>query len=120
MIRTARLTRTAVNTRPRLHLERSISLVCPAGEVVPLKISLEQKDVRDADTHRARRTVIAPTAEILAEFCADLRDLFLFRIGATDLRSKTQGRGQYSMEPSHFAEVPKSIQEAIIKERAKN
>ena len=39
---------------------------------------------------------------------------------ATDLRSKTQGRGQYSMEPSHFAEVPKSIQEAIIKERAKN
>ncbi len=39
---------------------------------------------------------------------------------ATDLRSKTQGRGQYSMEPCHFAEVPKSIQEAIIKERAKN
>ncbi len=39
---------------------------------------------------------------------------------ATDLRSKTQGRGQYSMEPGHFAEVPKSIQEAIIKERAKN
>ena len=39
---------------------------------------------------------------------------------ATDLRSKTQGRGQYSMEPSHFAEVPKSIQETIIKERGKN
>ncbi len=39
---------------------------------------------------------------------------------ATDLRSKTQGRGQYSMEPGHFAEVPKSIQETIIKERAKN
>ncbi len=39
---------------------------------------------------------------------------------ATDLRSKTQGRGQYSMAPSHFAEVPKSIQETIIKERAKN
>ncbi len=39
---------------------------------------------------------------------------------ATDLRSKTQGRGQYSMEHSHFAEVPKSIQETIIKERAKN
>ena len=38
---------------------------------------------------------------------------------ATDLRSKTQGRGQYSMEPSHFAEVPKSIQETIIKERGK-
>ena len=39
---------------------------------------------------------------------------------ATDLRSKTQGRGLYTMEPSHFAEVPKSIQETIIKERSKN
>ena len=38
---------------------------------------------------------------------------------ATDLRSKTQGRGIYSMEPSHFAEVPKSIQEEIIKSRGK-
>jgi len=33
---------------------------------------------------------------------------------ATNLRSMTQGRGNYSMEPSHFAEVPKSIQEKII------
>ncbi|MBX6350156.1 MAG: elongation factor G [Clostridia bacterium] len=32
---------------------------------------------------------------------------------ATDLRSKTQGRGTYSMEPSHYAEVPKSIAEEI-------
>ena len=32
---------------------------------------------------------------------------------ATDLRSKSQGRAQYSMEPSHFAEVPKSIQEKL-------
>ena len=38
---------------------------------------------------------------------------------ATDLRSKTQGRGQYVMEPSHFAEVPKSIQEGIVSARAK-
>ncbi|MCX7715307.1 MAG: elongation factor G [Clostridia bacterium] len=38
---------------------------------------------------------------------------------ATELRSRTQGRGQYSMEPSHYAEVPKSIQEKIISERAK-
>ncbi|MBQ9416542.1 MAG: elongation factor G [Clostridia bacterium] len=36
---------------------------------------------------------------------------------ATDLRSRTQGRGQYTMEPSHFAEVPKSIMETIIKSR---
>ena len=33
---------------------------------------------------------------------------------ATDLRSKTQGRGVYSMEPSHYTEVPKSIQDGII------
>ncbi len=39
---------------------------------------------------------------------------------ATDLRSKSQGRAQYSMEPSHFAEVPKSIQEGIVTARAKN
>ena len=39
---------------------------------------------------------------------------------ATDLRSMTQGRGVYSMEPSHFAEVPKSIQEQIVTARAKN
>ncbi|MBE6695462.1 MAG: elongation factor G [Ruminococcaceae bacterium] len=38
---------------------------------------------------------------------------------ATALRSRTQGRGVYSMEPSHFQEVPKSIQEEIIKVRAK-
>ena len=39
---------------------------------------------------------------------------------ATDLRSKTQGRGQYSMEPSHFAEVPKSVAEGIISLRNKD
>ena len=39
---------------------------------------------------------------------------------ATDLRSKTQGRGQYVMEPSHYAQVPKSIAEGIIGSRAKN
>ena len=33
---------------------------------------------------------------------------------ATDLRSRTQGRGQYTMEPSHYIEIPKSIQEKII------
>ena len=38
---------------------------------------------------------------------------------ATDLRSKTQGRGNYSMEPSHYTELPKSISEEIIKSRAK-
>ncbi|MEG0911798.1 MAG: elongation factor G, partial [Ruthenibacterium sp.] len=38
---------------------------------------------------------------------------------ATDLRSKTQGRGQYSMEPSHYIDVPKSIAENIMAGRAK-
>lgn len=37
---------------------------------------------------------------------------------ATDLRSKTQGRGQYVMQPSTYAEVPKSIAESIISPRA--
>ncbi|MBR3575786.1 MAG: elongation factor G [Clostridia bacterium] len=37
---------------------------------------------------------------------------------ATDMRSNTQGRGQYTMEPSHYAEVPKSIQEQIISKKA--
>ncbi len=38
---------------------------------------------------------------------------------ATILRSGTQGRGQYTMEPSHYSEVPRSIQEKIISERTK-
>ena len=38
---------------------------------------------------------------------------------ATDLRSSTQGRGQFSMEPSHYAELPKSVAEAIITKRTK-
>ena len=38
---------------------------------------------------------------------------------STDLRSKTQGRGQYSMEPSHYIDVPKSIAESIMAGRAK-
>ncbi|MBQ6263390.1 MAG: elongation factor G [Clostridia bacterium] len=38
---------------------------------------------------------------------------------ATDLRSRSQGRAQYSMEPSHFAEVPKSIMENILKTKGR-
>jgi elongation factor G len=36
---------------------------------------------------------------------------------ATDLRSKTQGRANYSMEPSHFVELPKSLQDALVSDR---
>ncbi len=46
-----------------------------------------------------------------------LSDMFGY---ATALRSNTQGRGQFSMEPSHFAEVPKAIQESIILHRTSN
>jgi elongation factor G len=38
---------------------------------------------------------------------------------STDLRSKTQGRGQYSMEPHSYMEIPKSIQEKLVAERTK-
>ena len=57
---------------------------------------------------------VAGAQEILAY--VPLSEMFGY---ATDLRSKTQGRGQYSMEPSHFAEVPKSIQEQIVSLRSK-
>ena len=53
------------------------------------------------------------TTEILS--FVPLSEMFGY---ATDLRSKSQGRGQYSMEPSHYMEVPKSIQEEIIGKRA--
>jgi len=46
-----------------------------------------------------------------------LGDMFGY---ATDLRSKTQGRGQYVMEPDGYKEVPKSIGEKIISSRSKN
>lgn len=39
---------------------------------------------------------------------------------ATELRSRTQGRGQYTMQPSHYEEVPKSVQEALISASNKN
>ena len=45
-----------------------------------------------------------------------LSDMFGY---ATDLRSKTQGRGQYTMEPDGYKEVPKSISEKIITARTK-
>jgi elongation factor G len=46
-----------------------------------------------------------------------LSDMFGY---ATDLRSKTQGRGTYSMEPSHYEEVPKSVLETIVSQRKKS
>ena len=53
-------------------------------------------------------------AEIIAH--VPLSEMFGY---ATDLRSKTQGRGQFVMEPSHYAQIPKNIAEKIMDERAK-
>lgn len=46
-----------------------------------------------------------------------LADMFGY---ATDLRSRTQGRGQYTMEPSHYEEIPKNIRDKIVDERGKS
>jgi len=54
------------------------------------------------------------TAEITAN--VPLSSMFGY---ATDLRSKTQGRANYSMEPSHYVELPKNLQEQIIGGRSK-
>ena len=54
-------------------------------------------------------------AQIIRSF-VPLSEMFGY---ATDLRSKTQGRGTYSMTPSHYEEVPKSVLEAIVASRKK-
>ncbi len=54
------------------------------------------------------------TTEIIAD--VPLSEMFGY---ATDLRSKSQGRALYSMEPHNFAQVPKSIQEGIVTSRSK-
>ncbi len=56
-----------------------------------------------------------PGAQAISAF-VPLSEMFGY---ATDLRSRTQGRGQYTMQPSHYEEVPKSIQEQIISSKAK-
>ncbi|NLM62126.1 MAG: elongation factor G [Clostridiales bacterium] len=54
-----------------------------------------------------------PGAQMIEAF-VPLSEMFGY---ATDLRSRTQGRGQYSMEPSHYVELPKSIQDKIVTSR---
>ena len=56
-----------------------------------------------------------PGAQMIHSF-VPLSEMFGY---ATELRSRTQGRGQYTMQPSHYEEVPKSIQEQIINSRTK-
>ena len=59
---------------------------------------------------------ITRTGSVQVDANVPLAEMFGY---ATDLRSKTQGRGQYSMEPSHYTELPKSKSEEIIKSRTK-
>ena len=73
--------------------------------------------IGDFNSRRGQIVTMEPgngATEIIAH--VPLSEMFGY---ATDLRSKTQGRGQYSMEPSHYSEVPKNISENIISERGK-
>ena len=59
---------------------------------------------------------ITRTGSVQVDANVPLAEMFGY---ATDLRSKTQGRGNYSMDPSHYTELPKSKAEEIIKARMK-
>ena len=59
----------------------------------------------ETDTGTSRVTAFVPLSEMFGY--------------ATDLRSSTQGRGQYVMEPSHYIELPKSLQEELVAKRNK-
>ena len=75
--------------------------------------------IGDMNSRRGQIQSMEATQPGIQEITANvpLSEMFGY---ATDLRSKTQGRGVYSMEPSHFAEVPKSISAQIISKRANN
>ncbi len=73
--------------------------------------------IGDVNSRRGRLEGMEPEGgnQVIRSFIP-LSEMFGY---ATDLRSKTQGRGTYSMEPSHYEEVPKSILDTIVASRAK-
>lgn len=73
--------------------------------------------IGDLNSRRGQIQGMEPRGAVQAIAAAvPLSEMFGY---ATDLRSRSQGRGQYVMQPSHYAEIPKSIQEKIIATRNK-
>ena len=69
--------------------------------------------IGDLNRRRGRiqnQSQTGPTAEIESE--VPLSQMFGY---STDIRSITSGRGEFTMEPSHFEKVPKAVQEKIVK-----
>ena len=72
------------------------------GDIASRRGSIEGQDIENGT---ARVRAFVPLSEMFGY--------------ATDLRSFTQGRGQYTMEPSHYIELPKSLQEELVAKRNK-
>ena len=67
--------------------------------------------IGDINARRGQIEVWNPGRSQVIRGCVPLSEMFGY---ATDLRSKTQGRGVYTMQFSHYAEVPKNIADKII------